>query len=405
MTTVAIISEYNPFHLGHEYQINEIKRQFGSDTAIIAIMSGNYTQRGEIAIAEKYLRAKLAVLSGVNLVLELPFPYSMSSAEFFAKAGVHIANSLGCVDYLSFGSEIGSVDSLCNIAKNLLSDEYTQAFKKIKNDSTVAAIGYAALCERAYNEAFSEDIGNVFTPNNILALEYIKALIRTKSSIKPHTVLRKGGAYNSENVGRDNMPSAMAIRNLMSKNDISAFDYMPKFANFNFSSAYGKEFPTDASKLDNAILANIRLNNPSVRGAIHDADGGLYNRLYAMSFKADSIQSLIALAETKKYTTARIKRAIWYSFLGVTSSDVKTPPEFTRLLAFDDVGQQVLKKTKGLAQISLITKPSKTTGLSDTAKRQKELSDVADSIFQLTKPTHFSGKYSILRSPFVKKQK
>ena len=405
MTTVAIISEYNPFHLGHEYQINEIKRQFGNDTAIIAIMSGNYTQRGEIAIAEKYLRAKLAVLSGVNLVFELPFPYSMSSAEFFAKAGVHIANSLGTVDYLSFGSEIGSVDLLSNIAKNLLSDEYTKAFKKMKNDSAVAALGYASLCELAYKKVFSEDIKDVFKPNNILALEYIKALIRTKSKIKPHTVLRKGGAYNSVNIGKENIPSAMAIRNLMSKNDTSAFNYIPKIANNDFLNLYEKEFPTDASKLDNAILSNIRLNNPSVRGAIHDAEGGLYNRLHAMSFEADSIQSLIALAETKKYTTARIKRAIWYSFLGVTSSDVKTPPEFTRLLAFDDVGQQVLKKTKGVAQISVLTKPSKNTGLSDTAKRQKELSDVADSIFQLTKPTHFSGKYSLLCSPFVKKQK
>lgn len=403
MTTVAIISEYNPFHLGHEYQVGEIRKQFGDDTAIIAIMSGNYTQRGEIAIADKYLRAKLAVLSGVNLVLELPFPYSISSAEFFAKSGVHIANSLGCVDYLSFGSEIGSLDILTKIANNLLSDEYTKALKSLTNDTELSNLGYATLCQRAYQEAFRKDIGDIFTPNNILALEYIKALINTKSSIKPHTVLRKGGAYNSETINETNMPSAMAIRNLLSKNVFSAFDYIPKNAKNDFLSLYNKDYPTSISKLNNAILSNFRLNNPLTRGAIHDAEGGLYNRLYTLSYEAESIQSLIALAETKKYTTARIKRAIWYSFLGVTSSDVKALPEYTQLLAFDKLGQQVLKNSKGVARISIVTKPSKTDGLSDTAKRQKELSDMADSIFQLTKPTHFSGKYSLLCSPFVKK--
>ena len=405
MVTVAIISEYNPFHLGHEYQIKEIRREFGEDTAIIAIMSGNYTQRGDIAVADKFLRARLAVNSGVNLVLELPFPYSVSSAEFFATAGVHIADSLGVVDYLSFGSELGDIDELQKIAKRLASEEYKKALSYMTASEDGANLGYAALAERAYHKVYEEKIDTLLTPNNILALEYLKALHLTKSKIKPHTVKRIGGAYDDEKITDNSFPSAMAIRELLIKDDISAFDYIPNSAKNDFYSAYRTEFPTDAEKLSSAVISNLRLNLPVARGQIHDTDGGLYNRLQAKSLDADSIQSLVALSATKKFTTARIKRAVWYTLLGVTSSDVKTVPSYTQVLALDSFGSRVLKNLKGRAKISVITKPSRTELLTDTGLYQKELSDKADSLFQLTKPTHFSGRYSLLCTPFVKKDK
>ena len=185
MTTVAIICEYNPFHRGHEYQIKRIREDFGEDTAIVCIMSGNFTQRGEIAFMPKGERAKCAVLGGANLVLELPFPFCSSSAEYFAKSGVKIADSLGCVDYLSFGSESGDIDALCNAAKIYLSDEFKEAFAALPDK----ALGYPVKCELAYRQIAS-DSELEFTSNNILAIEYIKALIESGSKIKPHTVLR-----------------------------------------------------------------------------------------------------------------------------------------------------------------------------------------------------------------------
>ena len=133
MKTVAIISEYNPFHTGHEHQLKSIRRDFGEDTRIIAIMSGNYTQRAETAVLDKYLRAECAVLCGVDLVLELPFPYSSSSAEFFARSGVHIADSIGVVDFLSFGSECGDIESLKRTASISLTDEYKCTLKKLSS--------------------------------------------------------------------------------------------------------------------------------------------------------------------------------------------------------------------------------------------------------------------------------
>ena len=141
MKTVAIISEYNPFHNGHLYHTQKIREEFGEDTAIIAIMSGNFVQRGEAAIIEKWDRARIAVDCGVNLVLELPFPFSMASAEYFAKAGVCIADSVGVVDAISFGSESGSIDELCTAAENILSPEFDDEIKRLTKDNT--SMGYA----------------------------------------------------------------------------------------------------------------------------------------------------------------------------------------------------------------------------------------------------------------------
>ncbi len=403
MVTVAIISEYNPFHLGHEYHVNKIREEFGEDTQIIAIMSGNYTQRGDVAIADKFLRAKLAVLSGVNLVLELPFPYSMSSAEFFATAGVHIADSLGCVDYLSFGSESGNINTLTDIAKRLASCEYKDALKKNLSDNENSRLGYAKLCERTYDSLYGTVIGDVFTPNNILAFEYIKALIEQKSTMKPHTVLRMGAGYNDKEIDQNAFQSAMAIREALAKDNVSALDFVPNIAKDELLNNFKKTFPTNPERLGGAIISSFRLNSPVDKRDIHDTTGGLYNRLHSASFEADSIQSLTALAETKKYTTARIKRAIWYSYIGVTSSDVKSKPHYTQILASDAVGCKALKTIKESGKISIITKPSKADALTPVAKAQKALSDKADSVFQLTKPCFVSGKYSLLCTPFVKK--
>ena len=210
MKTVAIIAEYNPFHTGHEYQIKKIREEFGQNTRIIAIMSGNYIQRGDVAIMDKFKRAECAVLCGVNLVLELPFPYSMSSAEFFAKSGVRIANEIGVVDYLSFGSESGDTNIIVQASKNMS----TELFKAKLNESVSSLnskeIGHPKMCEQVFSSLFGPDF--TFTPNNILALEYIKALINEKSKIKPHTVKRIGASFLETNITDDEFQSATAIR-------------------------------------------------------------------------------------------------------------------------------------------------------------------------------------------------
>ncbi len=400
---VGIISEYNPFHNGHLYQIEKIREAFGNNTKIIAVMSGNYVQRGGIAIADKALRARCALECGVNLVLELPFPYSMSSAEFFARSGVHILNSLGCVDYLAFGSESGDIEALTRVAKAMLTEEYNTLLKSLLDDDKKT--GYPEACELALKKILMTD-GPVldFSPNNILAIEYIKALLTSDSHIRPYTIMRKGNDFSSFNFVNGDIQSATAIRYAINNKDISALEYVPNITKPLILNAINNgDFPCDENRLSSAVIASFRLNSPKSSSEIHDATGGLYNRLKELSFETNNIENLVRAAESKKFTRARIKRAIFNSFLGVTSSQVKELPMFTQLLAADIEGRSILKTIKNQGSISILTKPSDTDSLSQTAKMQKSISDTADSVFQLAKPIPKNGNSALRFTPFVKK--
>lgn len=399
MATVAIIAEYNPFHSGHEYQINKIREIFGKDTSIIAIMSGNYTQRGEIAFADKLTRATSAVLGGVNLVLELPFPYSMSSAEVFAKSAVFIASKLGCVDYLVFGSESGDIEEIAYVTEILSSKKFNINFKELNSDKS---IGYAKRLELAYKKTADKFRGFEFTSNNILALEYVKALKTYKSKIIPFTLKRNGAEYNSEKTSDDKAhQSATAIRKLFFTTPEDALKYIPiNCRDFLKNSFYENEFPYVEEKLAPAVIYNLRLSSSA---DVPDAAQGLYNRLINASFEASSISSLLSLTETKKYTNARIKRVVWYGFIGVTSSDLKSTPLFTQVLAMDSVGMRELKIIRKKSEISVLTKPSDYSHFDDIAIRQKKMSERADSVFELACPKPKSGRTALRLTPFVKK--
>ena len=402
MATVAIIAEYNPFHSGHLYHINKIREEFGEDTAVIVIMSGNFTQRGEVSFADKLTRAKCAVICGANLVLELPFPYSIASADIFAKSGVHIANNLGNIEYLSFGSESGNIALLSEVAEIMLSDEYKKSFSKFSSDKS---LGYAKVCELAYIDCAGENKRFDFSSNNILAIEYIKALKASGSKIKPHTVKRNGADYSSESFTKDyEFQSATAIRNAFSEKTETALRYIPKEIHSILKNGITeKEFPCNGEKLSPAIISHYRLSSASAGSDIHDAGNGLYNRLISASIKATNLSSLLTLTETKKFTKARIRRAMWYGFLGVTSSDVKTAPRFTQILAMDRIGISKLKTIERNENFYVLTKPADCKHFDDVALRQKNLSERADSVFELTRPDPKPGDTAIKLTPYVKK--
>ena len=406
MKTAAIIAEYNPFHKGHKYMIDQIRRILGADTAIVAIMSGNFTQRGELSIADKSVRAEAAVRCGVNLVLELPFPHSMSSAEFFAAAGVRIADSLGVVDHLVFGSECGDIEKLTEIAKNMSSDKYASALAEMTDSDEYRSTGHAQLCEMAYKRCFGNDLNeDFFSPNNILAVEYIKSLIREKSDISPIAIKRIGAGYSDGFDEKTEFQSASAIRTMLTSDTIFASKYMPKESFFALDKAISSgEAPTDTAMLDKAVISHLRLNPTPICRDIHDASGGLYNRLHDISMETDSISSLVAQAATKKFTSARLRRAVWYSYLGVTSSDVRTLPQYTQVLAMDKVGCGLLKEIKRTSVFPVITKPASYRHCSDEVIRRMEQSVRADSVFALARKNALRGSFALLFTPYVKKE-
>ena len=405
MKVAAIISEYNPFHLGHKYQIDKLREILGDDTAVIAIMSGNFTQRGDIAVCDKTIRAMSAVNCGVNLVLELPFPFSMSSAEFFAKSGVKIANEIGIVDYLVFGSENGDILELSDIASIMSSNEYNMTLEDMIASPEYKEYGYPELCEIALSRLYGKKLSkNLLSPNNILSIEYIKALYAMGSSIKPLTIKRVGAGYNDLINPMAEYQSASAIREELSDSNLSALDYVPEEARKVYVNAITEgKMPSDITKLDTAVISSFRLNSRMTDVDYHDAAGGLYNRLCDISAEATSISMLTAEAETKKYTKARIRRAIWNSYFGVTSSDVRPLPAFTQVLSMDEVGKTLLKAIKKSSDFPVITKPSSFKELDDNVIRQKELSNRADAVYGLTLKIANSGRFPLTFTPYVKK--
>ena len=400
---IGIVCEYNPFHNGHLYQIEKIRELFGEDANVVAVMSGNYVQRGGVAIADKGLRAKCAVLSGVNLVLELPFPYSMSSAEYFAKSAIHILDSLGCIDYVSFGSESGDVFALRKTAELMLGNEYKEKLAELSEDSEKKKLGYAALCEIALNSISDADNLVALTPNNILALEYIKAIISSNSDMQIHTVKRFANSFSEESFVPGEIQSATAIRRSIENKDISALEFIPNITkNIILNAISEGDFPCENERLDTAIIANLRLNPSERDDDIHDTAGGLYNRLKDLSFKTNTINGLIYAAESKHFTKSRIRRALFYSLLGVTSSQFNSLPEYTQLLAFDYRGRTLLKEIGKRSHFPILTKPSDLEKLPESALPQKQLSDKADAIFQMTKPIPKDGNQALRFTPFVK---
>ena len=273
------------------------------------------------------------------------------------------------------------------------------------SSSEFKELGYPKIFAKAYEEIYKKNPDfDVSMPNNILAIEYLKALKRTDSKVCPLPINRVGAGYNDGFIKNETLQSASAIRSLIKEFGISAFDFVPNIAKDVFTDALEKgQMPADGEKLSTAVISQFRLNPPVGKDDIHDAAGGLYNRLYNNSFETNSISSLTLMTETKRYTRARIRRAIFNSYFGVTSSEIRNAPAFTQVLALDSVGRSILKGIPKSADFSVITKPAEKKDLSSLALKQRERSLKADSVYRLCFETFVSGNESLKTSPFVKK--
>lgn len=392
MKNITIICEYDPFHNGHAYQITSLRREYPG-AGIICIMSGNFTERAEPAMTGKFERARAAVRCGADLVLELPFPYSCAGAEFFASAGVHIADSLGTVDMLSFGSECGDIETIKKTANDLLSPEFNEALLSAKDKEREKS--YAVLREEVYGLLYGgEDI--LKQPNNILALEYVKAIIEKNSAIRPITLKREGAGYNEKELIGKKYPSASALRTKIKIDGIEAVrEYMPGAAYEVFEN---REY-ADVKYIERGILASLRLADPDEFENISEASGGLGRRICELSKSAKSLDELFSDAATKRYTNAKIRRAVLNYLIGVREEDVKAPPRYTQLLAANAKGREILKKAK--TNFTVLTRPSEYKSCDAATRAQILLSHRADSIYSLMFPNAKSAYEYITASPYV----
>lgn len=373
MKVIAIICEYNPFHKGHLEQIQYIRRYFApEEVAVLSLMSGNFVQRGDLAIFPKYDRAKAALECGSDLVLELPFPFSMASAAIFADSAVSILERLGGVDYLFFGSESGDVQLIKTTAQRLAGEEFESFFKEKLSCSTNTGDSYASVRSEVYKALYGEELFS--TPNDILGIEYLIALNKRNSSIIPIAHKRIGG-YSATSSRAELKSAEKTLQNCPDE----------------LVESYQNQTPVTLDALDKVLLAHFRIANVSGLSYCAENELSLTSRIVKNAKKCKSFSKALENSATKKYTHARIRRAAIYALIGVHQTRLKEEPTYTRLLGANTVGCEVLKKIKKSTQIAIITKPS------DAPKEiresdQYECAERADSIYALA-CEEFSAHY------------
>ena len=332
MKTVGIICEYNPLHKGHVKQFSQIRHLLGEEAAIVCLMSGNFVQRGMPAIVDKSLRAKAAIQSGADLVLELPITYALSSAEGFAAGGVRILGNF--CDYLCFGAETADETALLQAASALLSDSFPPLLRaQLEYSKSFPAARQAAMEEMGIDGALLE------TPNNILAIEYCKAILSQGCAMKPLPIHR-GGSYHDELPDEEN-PSATAVRKLMlDSRDFKSL--VPGCAWDIFSNAALHIMGAG----ERAVLSKLRTMTDAEFEALPYGSEGLWRKFMHACRSEATLEGIIAATKSKRYTRTRIDRMIMCAYLGITLQDILSPVPYIRVLAFNDRGRIALKAAR-----------------------------------------------------------
>jgi predicted nucleotidyltransferase len=379
MKISGMVCEYNPFHNGHLHHIMETRKN--GATHIVAVMSGNFVQRGDVAIMDKHTRAKLAVRSGVDLVIELPVQFCLSSAENFAAGAIYLLNSLGAVEELSFGSECGDVGLLL---KALDTVEMT-AVSKASVIRSIMEKGYTF--PKALNSVINgtdPEIAYLITqPNNMLAIEYLRALKKLASPIEPFTVARKSAQHDSSQPV-DGFASASFIReNIMKRSGSFRIDrYTPKLWADTIKNDISAGRTASLKNLERVILYKLRNTSPQEIASVNDVGQGLEYRIFN-SRNASSFEELIYTVKTKRYTMARIKRIMLSLLIGIHKEDMNCMPPYGRILAFNDRGREILAYAKNYASIPYAASIAKLSHLSETAGKFAELEEKASDVYGL----------------------
>lgn len=379
MSVIGIVGEYNPFHYGHKHHIAETKRLLGEDCPVVCAMSGDFIQRGEAAVYSKFARAEAAVRSGVDLVLELPPAWALSSAEGFARGAVGLLGSIGVVTHLSFGSECGEVEPLETLAEILL-DPLIGADIRRELEAQ-EGIPFAAARQRAVAKRAGELSGQLETPNNILAVEYIKAVYEQGLSIKPVTVQRFGSGHDK--ISESGHKSAAEIRRALANGaDISASVPGSTYEIYRREDKLGRG-PVLMENLESAMISRLRMLPNSAFAALPDAGEGLNNRLARAAREESGLDAVIAAAKSKRYALSRIRRMVMCAVLGISADMSRETPPYARVLAANARGCALLREMDGKARIPVITKPAAVKELGAECREMFDRSSSAHDLYVL----------------------
>ena len=378
MKIAGIIAEYNPFHSGHALHIEKTREKCGEDTAVVCVMSGSFVQRGEPAILSKRARAEMALVSGADLVLENPTVWAVSSAERFAAGGVAVLQALNLPIVLSFGSECGDIEKLQKSADLLGLDAVREGVKLAMK----AGISYAAAREKALAAVYREGAELLRGPNNILGVEYLKAISALGAEkIEPFTFQRIATEHDGAESG--SLAPASRLRELMREGrDVSP--YIPEAAHAILSRELEAGLaPANINNIEAAILYRLRTMGEEEFAALPDASEGLWRRLMAAGRREASLDAVLSSVKSKRYALSRIRRMVAAAALGISAEDQRGLPPYIRVLGCNERGREVLRLARTAAKKPLITKPAAAKLLEPEAREIFDIDVRATDLFRL----------------------
>lgn len=383
MNVTAIISEYNPLHRGHLYHIETARKETNADY-VIAIMSGNFVQRGTPAMMDKYDRAEAVLKSGADLVLELPVIYATASAEYFALGGVSLANTLGIVTHLSFGSEYGQVDKFMETARLLVCEP--EELKLPLKEALKLGLSYPAARAHAVKAIYPELAPILEEPNNILGVEYCKALLKLNSQVIPHTIKRRGQDYHSE-ISDTGFASATGIRKLLGSDSAENKELLKKqLAPAAFDLLDGHFDRSVLTEDDFSMLLHYKLvtENRAHLTEYFGVSRELSNRIYKHLNEFESFFTFADTLKTKNITRTAINRALLHILLDIKAPDVQAVTkrgcvDYIRVLGFRKAAAALLKEISDIPEIPLITNLSDAPVLCDIDIRADQIYQIAAS--------------------------
>lgn len=377
MRVVGIVCEYNPFHRGHAWQLAEVRRRLGEDTAVVCAMSGNFVQRGEMAVVRKHVRAEAAVRGGADLVLEIPLPWAISSAEGFARGGVGVLRGTGLIDTLAFGSECADTEKLQRAAQTLESDAFQTAVRSMLDKGKP----FAEIRQEAAAQTLGEEGASVLaSPNDILGVEYCRALLRAHSAIAPMALPRSGAAHDAPG-------SASEIRARLRAGADDGGAMTEEMARLYAAEAAAGRAPVRTETAERAILSRLRALEEEDFAACDGGGEGLYHRVYEAVRAGRSVEEVLSAAKTKRYAHARLRRLLLAAYLGVRPEDAAGEPPYLRVLALNDKGKALLGRMRKTALVPVLTRPAAVRKLDASSRRIFELESRATDQYVLAYPS------------------
>ncbi len=378
----GVIAEFNIFHNGHKYLIDEARREAD---AVVAVMSGSFVQRGDAAVTDKWSRAKAALMCGVDLVIELPVCYALNAAPRFAEGGVNTLAALGIADTLFFGSECGDTETLTRAA-DMLENESADTAGKIKA-YMAEGMSYPSAVSKAYSGKIPD--GLLDKPNNILALEYIRAVTRSGRGMNVKTVKRIGAEHDGSEIN-DGFTSASVIREMLTRGeDISELTpYTPDIIG---------EAPYMLSRLDSAFAAKLRSMSAWEISEISEVSEGIENRILTAAAEESTFDAIAEKVKSKRYTMSRIRRILIASLIGFMKDIYSPMPEYIRVLGMNKTGAVLLKKAKKNCPVPIITKTADFKGDSKMLRLDLRATDM----HALCAPASRRGGADFTHSPVI----